>query len=683
MPSSFGNTRFILVLFLIISGMTICGAPMDRYSCSSDIIICLPDSTFQNGPFIPIPDSLSKKDAIILSQDKNLSYMIDNSNNYHVFLAETEVLHKQIKILTNKGLDDNSKVSLHVNKYFNIERFSIHIIKPDGTNLKVSTEIRSVQEPDDNLKVDEKHLRISIPNLEVGDIIDFDTKITSPTGFTYPTDIFINEEVPILHSSLTLRFKKGLITRISLYHSMPAPTRTSEKGDSTFTWVFPYLQAVPMQNHSIPANELPYVSYMISNITNPSKYGIILSAYDVPRSWGNIFYFFSRSVERPDPKSKKSEYYQQFLYEKLKGCDKMTNLQKFRKIFSFINDSVKLIESGRSKNFSSGYYLYNREIDYASLIVLYQDLFRSFNFQSFYVFARRKTEGEIDTSMISRHTYSKYFLAFKDEMGEFHFINLRGLNYKPDIDEIDWQYQGTQAFLVDEKKPFDYKMIELPHWTCMDNTKKIRGNVIIDVENNSLKSSATISLSGTESIHKKIFENYRAKDSLRFYFEKSLKEQFDGFKLENYQTAKNEMIFPFRDSITYTGTLTNIITRIDEGIYAFPLSSWLDHDETTTLETNRVLDYYLSSPYQETFQYNFIFPYPVKLINSKNLQCYYSTPYGNYILVVEQTDATTIRVESTYQITMDYIPKEDYSLLKEINNQWKNFKDSRLMIQKL
>jgi hypothetical protein len=101
------------------------------------------------------------------------------------------------------------------------------------------------------------------------------------------------------------------------------------------------------------------------------------------------------------------------------------------------------------------------------------------------------------------------------------------------------------------------------------------------------------------------------------------------------------------------------------------------------METNRTLDYYPAYPYSETFTYEFAFPYPVELLNLNKLQCNYSNAYGSYNLVIKQKDASTISVESTYRIEKVLIPKGDYSLLKEINHQWKNFKDAKLMIRKL
>jgi hypothetical protein len=679
MLSNSGN-RFFLLSFFLLFAIQGFGMPLKILAPSEDTTSVLIDTTFKVKNFPLIPDSLMSHEAIMLSMDREFSYRIDNSNDSQIFLNETQVLKRKIKILTNKGLTDYSIINLKVNKYFHIEKFSIHLIKPNGKAYKVITEIRSVQNPDDDLKLQEKELRISIPNIEVGDIVDFDLKFSNPTGFCYPIEVFINEEIPLMNSSLTLKFRKGLHTKTSTYNGMSQPIKSADPADSIFSWTFPYLQAEPELEHSIPANELPFIRYMITGVTNPAKYGLYLNYADLLGSWGIIFHQFANQVKRDDPRPKKHEYYQEFLYNQWNESKNMTGLQKLQKVVSFINDSVKLVNNEPSHNFSSGYYLFNRKIDYLGELILYQDLFRSLNFEFYYVFVRPKVRGEIDTNFVSRHMYYNYMFAFRENEGDLHFLYPMGLYYHPDVDQIPMPLQGTSAILSDASNPRNYKIIRLPQWDSHENKMDINGKILFNLEDNTLTSDVKIIYTGLKSHFRKENDS-EEKDSLKFNLEKNLKEKFDGFTLLGFQNGKREVFFPFKDSIRYQGKQKNVLTKIEEGTYAFPLSSWLDHSELLTRETNRKLDYY-TNPYSEILNYEFTFPFPVELLNLNKLQCNYSNIYGSYQLVVKQIDATTISVQSTYKIEKEVIPKQDYSLLKEINHQLKNFKDAKLMIHK-
>jgi len=186
-----------------------------------------------------------------------------------------------------------------------------------------------------------KHLRISLPNVEVGDIIDFDTKFTNTSGFSYPIDEYINEDIPTLNSTLTLKFRKGLHSKIATYNGMSLPLKSADALDSIFSWNFPYLQAEQEQIHSIPANELPYIRYMMTGLSNPEKYGLNMNYEFMDKKWRTIFKQYSSEVKRDDPRPKKMEYYQKFLYDQWKDCGKMSSLQKLEKVISFINGQHK------------------------------------------------------------------------------------------------------------------------------------------------------------------------------------------------------------------------------------------------------------------------------------------------------------------------------------------------------
>jgi hypothetical protein len=631
-----------------------------------------------------VPDSLKREDAVMLFRDEQFYYHKTSgafsTNNFAIY--ETQEVHKKIKILTKKGLEDYSRISVDITRYSQIEQADFYIIKNDGPVSKVVPVTHTAHEADDNIGLDEKHLRYSIPGVDTGDIIEYRFKITNPVMTGYPMEIFVSEEIPVMASRLTLRFNHQIDARIRTYNHLPPMENSFVKGDSVHTWNFSFLPGIHYQSHTIPHNELPFIRCMIPGIQRSFWTGSASAHFSKNDTWANLFDYEIKSIQRPEVRPKKFHYFRDFLEDKLKNCDSLSGLQKFRKIYAFVKDSVKIIIPEKYENWSSGYYLYNKEIDRTSLFLLYENLFQYFHFPTYFVFARDKKLGGIDRDMISSYSYTDAFLAFRDESDSLHYIVPQSSLRKFEIDELDPYLLGADAFVVNMQNTSDFTFIRLPQGNPDMNSRVKEGKVNVEPGQNTVRSSVKITYSGAVSTLTRVMENKLGKDSLRNSLERGLKKTFDKLTLDSVEYKRNEPEPPFRYSILYQATQRDILVDAEENFTVLPLASWLSHDDLPTIDLNRTMDYYPNYPFNEKFTYQFIFPYPVEVINEKSLQADYKNDYGSYSLKVFKQDEKTITLESVYTITREKIPADKYTLLKEINYHWMNSKDAKMMIRK-
>jgi predicted nucleic acid-binding protein len=675
----------LLLLFLIFScSQSMASAPSNPVNMvTQSDVVSIPGRGNGYADKNQVPDSLQKMDAVVTELDESFQYLINTAKANGFVLYQTTTLHKKIKIQTKKGLNDYSKLSFRVNRYSVVDKVAFHIIRPDGATTAVDPIMHRVQEMDDNTGQDERHLKYSIPGVEIGDVIEIELKITNPCSIGYPMEVYLNEEIPVMNYKLTLKFSHQIVTQIKTFNDLPLPPAIYNAADSIYSWSFDYLDGVPYQNCSIRERELPFVRYMLTDIRRTFWSGITVPAYLRHLTWGSLFEQVISGIQRPNPRPKKVSYFKEFMESRLKNCDSLSKIQQFRKIYQFIQDSMKVVNTEKYENYSSGYYLYNRQIDRYSLFLLYEDVLKYFHFKRYFVFGKYRYAGDLDQDMISTYSYSCVFMGFReDSASQVHYIIPRTSIRKFEIDELDPELYGTRAFLVKFVDPDNYTVVRIPSFSCTENSRTKDGRIQVDPETNILKSEVKTTYSGAISTGNRIHQNTLEKDSLRADLESALKTRFDNFRLDSVTYFPTDPLPPFSFSLTYKATQENILSSPEEKIIALPLSSWLGHDPIPAYEANRTLDFYPDFPYSEKFSYRFSFPYAVDLINDKPLQCSYDNDYGAYHLSVKRTDERTITVESEYIIKSDLIPQDDYRKLKEINDHWESLKDSKMMIRR-
>ncbi len=178
-----------------------------------------------------VPDKYKDKSAVVLYQQYYYDY--DNSRNY---VFEEQFVRYRIKIQDQASLKEFSEFELGKEKYgldrttsfflnvpsnYGKNFFNVRIIKPNKKIVKVDVEKLKVE-------TNNKNYKLAIPNLEVGDIIDFYyyvEKVIPVADFYYVfsgKETAFKAEYPILYMDFDLYAGKNLAITFVRHKDAPS-----------------------------------------------------------------------------------------------------------------------------------------------------------------------------------------------------------------------------------------------------------------------------------------------------------------------------------------------------------------------------------------------------------------------------------------------------------------------------
>ncbi len=208
-----------------------------------------------------IPNEWGKESAVILNRFIEREYY----RNDGYTMASLNSNHNIVKILDKSGLEKYSTLHFkHIENDYSFYQVAIKIIKPNQESVLIDFEGEAILEEQGN----DKYMKIAIPNLEVGDIIDYYhyLEIKVPVGtqnsFSFePTYMLFSGEDPILNYTLNLVAGPSALINAKLSGLPPMKREVFAKGKQTFnkysiklenieeynsdkTWFYPY-RALP------------------------------------------------------------------------------------------------------------------------------------------------------------------------------------------------------------------------------------------------------------------------------------------------------------------------------------------------------------------------------------------------------------------------------------------------------
>jgi len=121
------------------------------------------------------PEKWKDESAVVLCQKFDYSYLRQGSNN----IVFKETIRKRVKINDDKAIKELS-IFYYMDAVISKDFIGVMVVKPDGTENKVdlsdAVEVSANEVPtvyQSNYYYSKSYKKIAIPNLEVGDIIDF------------------------------------------------------------------------------------------------------------------------------------------------------------------------------------------------------------------------------------------------------------------------------------------------------------------------------------------------------------------------------------------------------------------------------------------------------------------------------------------------------------------------------
>lgn len=175
-----------------------------------------------------IPKKWDNESAVILCQKYDYSYVISGMND----LLFTVIQRRRIKLNDNKAIEEFS-VFYYENALGKKETIGFRIIKPDGTINKVdlseSVEVKANEVPSvyqSNYANDKSYKKIAIPNLAIGDIIDYfyttENQYKQEGIFSFSPFIFrLCREYPIVKQKFYYNVDRGYKVSFRTFNDAP------------------------------------------------------------------------------------------------------------------------------------------------------------------------------------------------------------------------------------------------------------------------------------------------------------------------------------------------------------------------------------------------------------------------------------------------------------------------------
>jgi len=470
-----------------------------------------------------IPDKWKNESAVILCQ--KLTQIFDKTGaNYGVGsnkgISTTETLRKRIKLLDKKAVDDFSEY------YFqSTDNIGVRIIKPNGSKsdvkmsdaveVKSNTDVPSLYRT--YYSFSSKYKKIAIPDLQVGDIIDYFYKVSDQNylvGNFYPfNDVIISlcNSYPTLKQKIEFKIEKRFYINIKSVNG--APTLKPQSNDETFfvytltdtdrdkffdeRWVFPY-RSTPTIKYQVfyVQNKSTNTNYAIgepgvpkTNITADEAVEQMKGIYDDSK---NLFVMSTASYvydcvsdkmgKETDPvKIATQAYYCLRGYYSTPGI--------FESFPGYLDQPYDIVKDAlTNKNM---YNAANNTIGDEYFVQIMSMVLKRKKVPFNVAFAVPRRIGNMDEAILANEFLWSIYMEGKQP----YFMT--PLDYFSHPKNPDYRIEGVEAYVINPKassKDKSYKTIKIPSTTAADNVTIEKSVVTIDenMEFTTLKRNLTI-----------------------------------------------------------------------------------------------------------------------------------------------------------------------------------------------
>lgn len=178
-----------------------------------------------------IPEKWKNESAVVIYKHENYEFSKINLRADYI-----SSIRKRIKLLDQPAVTQFSEFSFKDQFYSSKGMGSrkkgkvflgIKVIKPDGTEKEINVDEEAVNADDKK--------KIAIPNLEIGDIIDYYYYVTesfmSQVAYNFdPVERTLGDSYPIMNMKLTFKTENDFFVNFSTYNGAPDLKVVSEKG---------------------------------------------------------------------------------------------------------------------------------------------------------------------------------------------------------------------------------------------------------------------------------------------------------------------------------------------------------------------------------------------------------------------------------------------------------------------
>lgn len=275
--------RFFINLFVIlfVAAPVMAQAKYDKklYQRAADRVWKTKPEMFD--PKVVIPDSLAKENsAVVLAECIYIDgKLIVNENELVDRATRTErynFCRRMVKILGPDALKELARHKFggieeaggRITVYRSVNAFGARIIKPDGAvvDVDLSAAIPDTEGKKGKASKSDK-LKIDIPGLEIGDILDYFTYNESEMReFDLPAlGVTHTSKYPVLHFYMGGRFTPKLTVEFRTYNGAPDLMVNTTPKENTFSLELTGIPVVHDEKFLCPKRQLPFYEFYICN----------------------------------------------------------------------------------------------------------------------------------------------------------------------------------------------------------------------------------------------------------------------------------------------------------------------------------------------------------------------------------------------------------------------------------
>lgn len=632
-----------------------------------------------------IPDSLQNEAAVIILNERELS------NIFKTYNFSEESNYSRIKLQTTSAISDFSTFEIFQMPGMRIIELDARTLKPDGRIIDLNSgSIKKLSSENENNYFNFSTLKFSIPGVDVGDEIEIYYKTRNYSLMPYYRYYF-HLNAPVLKSNFNYRFTKNIKNKIVMDNHLTKPLFDTLKNIISCKWELNNLRSLKDQNNCIISKELPNLRLSILSMD------VILSN----QKYGKLYYY---EGNQPVNNFTWADYNSLFIesikdyvkYNNVKRVDKIDSVlnrinanfedtikfNQFLNVCKYIYDSVTVVEQLDSNNLRVWRYLADKKINKLNLYKLYRKLFNYYDIDYYICYANNKQKGDVDMQFSIIDSFTDVFFSVKQyTYSNMYYIYPSDHIQKFGLNELPINIKGTSGIILSEQNTFSKSIIN--QGDASDNFKTKYGFINISPDSNLVYLRYNTVFSGTISTLSRSIQKLMVTDdySLVDNFKENILRDNPNAIIDTLIIEKAEFNYPNKFNLSLNLTEPNILSTIDSNTYSLNLNTLLNHNIIPYQTTKRWLDFYTDFPYKDNYFFNLNYKLPFEILNADNLITSLENNVGSYNFKIVQVSPTQFDVQSAYIIKYDYVSKEKYNQIEDLNKAFQKIKNASLIIK--
>lgn len=642
-------------------------------------------------------------------EENDFNEVIKNAEAYYLF-SQLNVIYKRTwtlykrdievksKLVVNNiaGVDKFAFLNLTENQSNNLKRISVKTLKADGSIIELDS---SLVFSSDKKNIDFGVISYPIPGVEPGDTIETSYVFTENVEKQELSDYaHLHNEIPNLNSEYNVKTETDLWIRYKTYNGFPEPEVVSKDSSLHVRFALKNIDGLKINEYSCVPCELPYFYYAMEEKENHM------------RSWKDVYNEEFNAITQPlalDLQNK--SYYKRWKKRVIGTAKDSSKYYQFKLLHQEVVDKftmqpIQIMEMAKP----TGYFLKEEKFDELSIRRFYRQVLEDLEIPYWAVFGKSKRNGVIDPHYIRIGEYDHNFFAYENANGSLSFVYPHDEIFMYLIDEIPTTLYQTEVILV---KPYESEsnkkkrksdkfigrdlqmakvdsvlatLVKIPGISRPNNYSNQMVFAKVDPTSKSTSLRYRYSLSGGISTDVRNFFQMMSQDEeMSEYYDTyyELDEDGDWMEVDSIKNIHVNNKKPFLFTVSGSGSLKEVVSFVNDSLVSISIDKIIEPAQIESINETAELDYYIDYAYSDYFTFVLNFPNDIEVLGIGDGVNDYKNEFGAYYLEIKQSNSKELSIKSNYKILEDFIPKDKYSKLKELNNLVSEIKNKKIIVK--